>query len=126
MGELFGHWFNDFIANRYIRKSGGAFEPEVRLWTVYISSAFLIAALVLYGHGIERHWTWIGLIVAWAMYSFGIVTATVAITGESYRNLLLKERGLTAPKLTLSMSSHTMGLRQLPSSTCSERQAASL
>ncbi|TKA53778.1 hypothetical protein B0A49_12101, partial [Cryomyces minteri] len=80
VGELFGHWFNDFIANRYIRRSGGAFEPEVRLWTVYISSTFLVAALVLYGYGIERHWPWIGLTMAWAMYSFGIVTATVAIT----------------------------------------------
>jgi len=80
VGELFGHWFNDFIANGYIRRSGGAFEPEVRLWTTYISSAFMIAALVIYGFGIERHWEWIALIMAWAMYSFGIVTATVAIT----------------------------------------------
>ncbi|KAJ9502160.1 hypothetical protein H2202_002224 [Exophiala xenobiotica] len=80
VGELFGHWFNDFIANRHIRASGGTYEPEVRLWTVYISTAFLIGGLVFYGFGIERHMQWIALIMAWAMYSFGIVTATVAIT----------------------------------------------
>ena len=83
MGELFGHWFNDFIANRHIRKSGGTYDPEVRLWTVYISTAFLVGALVFYGYGIARHMTWIALIMAWAMYSFGIVTATVAITGKA-------------------------------------------
>lgn len=130
MGELFGHWFNDFIANGYIRRSGGAFEPEVRLWTTYISSAFMIAALVIYGFGIERHWQWIALIMAWAMYSFGIVTATVAITGQSQTNhrcLPFESVSvLTIQKLTLSMSFLIMVSKQLPSSTSFVVQAASL
>ena len=36
LGEAFGHWFNDFLANRYVRKHGGVFKPEARLWTNYI------------------------------------------------------------------------------------------
>jgi hypothetical protein len=83
IGELFGQWFNDFIANRHIRKSHGMYEPEVRLWTTWISTAFLIAALSFFGHALETQMPWIAVVVAWSMFAFGIVLQTVAITGKS-------------------------------------------
>jgi hypothetical protein len=49
---------------------------------VWISVAFLIGALVFYGYGLARRLVWVALIMAWGMYGFGIVTETVAITGE--------------------------------------------
>ncbi|KAK4949913.1 hypothetical protein LTR10_011755 [Elasticomyces elasticus] len=80
IGELFGHWFNDFIANRHIRRSGGTYDAEVRLWTLYVSVVFLVAGLVLFGYGLKLHLPWIALVMAWAFYMFGVVTETVAIT----------------------------------------------
>jgi hypothetical protein len=31
-GELWGHWFNDFLCNRYIRNHNVEYQPENRLW----------------------------------------------------------------------------------------------
>lgn len=82
IGELFGHWFNDFIANRSIRRSGGAYEAEVRLWMLWISLPFLIAGLVFFGFALKDRLSWVSLCFAWGFYQFGMVTATVAITGN--------------------------------------------
>ena len=82
IGQLFGHRFNDLIVDKQLLKSKGVFEPEVRLWTLWISIAFLIGSLVFIGFAFERKLPWIAIVIAWAMYTFGIVTLTVAITGN--------------------------------------------
>lgn len=82
LGELFGHWFNDFIFSRHIRRSRGVYEPEVRLWMVWISVVLLIGSLVLYGYALADKLPWIGPVMAYGIYGFGLVTQTVAITGS--------------------------------------------
>jgi hypothetical protein len=56
LGELFGHFFNDFMTNRYIRKHDGIFRLEARLSTKYIVTFFMISGLVIVGcHSRSNH-----------------------------------------------------------------------
>ncbi|OCL03956.1 MFS general substrate transporter [Glonium stellatum] len=80
IGEVWGHWFNDFNANRYIRHNAGSYCPENRLWGCYVSLVFSPVALVLFGQGIAHKLHWIVLAIAWALYTIGQVSATVAIS----------------------------------------------
>ncbi|KAK3670255.1 hypothetical protein LTR78_009910 [Recurvomyces mirabilis] len=36
VGEVWGHYFNDFVANWYIRTHNGFWVSEVRLWGTYM------------------------------------------------------------------------------------------
>ncbi|KAF8464913.1 major facilitator superfamily domain-containing protein [Kalaharituber pfeilii] len=80
IGEAFGHFFNDFVANRYIRKHNGEFKPEVRLWINYISFFFMPPGLVLIGQTLHRHLHWSALVMGWGMYVFGVMAASVGVT----------------------------------------------
>ncbi|KAI9756556.1 MAG: pyruvate dehydrogenase complex dihydrolipoamide acetyltransferase component (E2) [Chaenotheca gracillima] len=89
LGECFGHFFNDWIANRYIRTHNGTFQPEVRLWMTYISLFVMIPGLVLLGQALEKHLHYSAIIMGWGMYVFGVMTASVAITAytlDCYQN----------------------------------------
>lgn len=55
LGEFFGHFFNDWVANRYIKKHGGIFRPEARLWTNYVGAFFMIPGLIIVGQALEKH-----------------------------------------------------------------------
>ncbi|KAF7554453.1 hypothetical protein G7Z17_g2925 [Cylindrodendrum hubeiense] len=79
-GEIFGHYFNDYVTRRYVRKHNGVFEPEARLYTIYISSVFMIAGLVLLGQALFRHLSAAAVVMGWGLHSFGIMTASVAVT----------------------------------------------
>lgn len=78
IGELFGHYFNDWIAERYVRKHNGLFVPEVRLWTNYIGIFFMIPGLVLVGQTLQRHLHWAALVFGWGMFQFGVMVVSVA------------------------------------------------
>ncbi|KAK9458910.1 major facilitator superfamily domain-containing protein [Lipomyces oligophaga] len=78
-GEIFGHYFNDFIAVRYIRRHKGHFEPEARLTTIYVGSVFVIAGLILSGFALQHLYHWAILAVGWGLYVFGVMLDTVAI-----------------------------------------------
>ncbi|KAI9840564.1 MAG: hypothetical protein M1837_001544 [Sclerophora amabilis] len=80
LGEGFGHYLNDYIANRYIRSHKGVFQPEVRLWMTYISCFFMVPGLVILGQALQRHLHYAAIIMGWGMYVFGVMTASVAIT----------------------------------------------
>jgi len=89
LGEMFGHFFNDFMAKRYIRKHNGHFKPEVRLWTNYIAAFFMIPGLIVVGQGLHLHLHWASLVMGWGMYVFGVMVASVAITAyllDSYNS----------------------------------------
>lgn len=79
-GEVFGHYFNDFVARRYVRKHNGVFEPEARLYTIYISSVFMIVGLVLLGQALFHRLSAAAVVMGWGLHSFGIMTASVAVT----------------------------------------------
>ena len=80
LGELFGHFFNDFLANRYIRTHHGIFKPEARLWTNYIAAFFMIPGLIIVGQALEKHLHYSAIVMGWGMYVFGVMLASVAIT----------------------------------------------
>ncbi|KAF4470718.1 monophenol monooxygenase [Fusarium albosuccineum] len=80
LGELFGHYFNDYMAHRYIKKHHGLYEPEVRLWTIYISIAFMVPALILVGQAFARTLHISAAIMGWGTYIFGLMLMSVSVT----------------------------------------------
>lgn len=80
IGEAFGHYFNDWTARRYIHKHKGLFEPEVRLWTIYISIAVMVPSLVLVGQALRWHLSVAAVIFGWGGFSFGVMTMSVSTT----------------------------------------------
>jgi hypothetical protein len=80
IGEVFGHFFNDFLANHYIRSHAGRFKPEVRLFSNYIAAAVMIPGITLVGQALYHHLHYSALIFGWGMYLFGCMTASVATT----------------------------------------------
>jgi len=86
IGELFGHFFNDYLAARYVRTHKGHFKPEARLWTNYISAFFMIPGLVIVGQALHLSLSPAAIILGWGMYVFGVMTASVAITAYALDN----------------------------------------
>lgn len=89
LGELFGHFFNDYLANRYISKHKGHFKPEARLPTNYLAAFFMIPGLIIVGQALEKHLHWSAIVVGWGMYVFGVMIASVAVTAyllDSYQS----------------------------------------
>lgn len=80
LGEGFGHWFNDYLATRYIRKHDGIFKPEARLWTCYVGAIFMLPGLIVTGQTLEKHLSYAGIVMGWGIYVFGVMLASVAIT----------------------------------------------
>ncbi|KAL9108715.1 MAG: hypothetical protein Q9227_006511 [Pyrenula ochraceoflavens] len=79
-GELWGHFVNDFLCNRYIKKHYGTFKPEVRLWGVWPAMVVGACGLVLYGQTIQHANSWVGLAFGWAMNSWCMLVATTALS----------------------------------------------
>jgi len=80
VGELWGHWFNDFLQNLYIKRHNGQYNPENRLWAVWPACALGIGAMVLYGQTLQKGLPVIGLSSAWALMTFAQVASTTAIS----------------------------------------------
>lgn len=80
VGEAFGHFFNDFLARRYVREHAGIFRPEARLVTNYIGSVLMVPGLVIVGLALQLHWTPAAVVIGWGMYVLGVMLASVAIT----------------------------------------------
>ncbi|KIW08474.1 uncharacterized protein PV09_01376 [Verruconis gallopava] len=80
MAEFWGHWFNDFLQNRYIKKHGGQYKPENRLWGVYPAWIIGVAGLVTFGETLQHHKHWIGLAFGWGMNCFSTLGTTTAIS----------------------------------------------
>lgn len=87
LGEVFGHFTNDALAKRYIKRHKGVFEPEVRLWMAYVAAILMIVGLVLLGQGLHHHLNIGVLIIAWGMHTCGLVilsVTTFAYAVDSY------------------------------------------
>jgi hypothetical protein len=80
VGELWGHWFNDFLCNRYIKTHNGQYQPENRLWGVWPSCVFGVCAMVLYGQTLYHELPIVSLAFAWGMMTFACVSGTTAIS----------------------------------------------
>jgi hypothetical protein len=78
IGEGFGHWFNDYIANYFVNNHGGVFVPETRLYTTYIGGVLMIPGLVLVGETLQHHLHWVGIVFGWGMFQVGVMLVSVA------------------------------------------------
>lgn len=77
LAELLGHWFNDYLAARQLRKHHGHHVPEHRLWSVYPSSIIGIGGLVLFGQAFQHTLPWPAIAFGWGMAAFSVLgTAT--------------------------------------------------
>ncbi|KAH7061955.1 major facilitator superfamily domain-containing protein [Paraphoma chrysanthemicola] len=80
IGEVFGHYFNDYLASRYVHRHKGIFEPEIRLVTVYLSTILMVPGLILLGFALQQHMHYGVIIIGWGMFTFGVMTTSVAVT----------------------------------------------
>ncbi|KAI5840785.1 major facilitator superfamily domain-containing protein [Morchella snyderi] len=80
IGELWGHFFNDALQLRSIKRNKGIFEPESRLWALYFSVGIMCLGLILLGVGLDRLWHWGFIAFFWGLFIFAIMTSTVTIS----------------------------------------------
>ncbi|OJA10123.1 hypothetical protein AZE42_11554 [Rhizopogon vesiculosus] len=78
IGEFTGRYMNDFIMNLNIRRNGGFFEVESRLWTCYVAMPLYICGFLTLGAGIE-HLNTAALIMGWGIAFVAITLNTVAV-----------------------------------------------
>ncbi|KZS89859.1 MFS general substrate transporter [Sistotremastrum niveocremeum HHB9708] len=79
LGQIIGHFLHDALANHYVRRHAGKFEPEARLRAVWISEPFMITGLVVLGFALQRGWHYMVAAIGWALFVFGIMITTVAL-----------------------------------------------
>ncbi|KAG2034018.1 major facilitator superfamily domain-containing protein [Suillus americanus] len=77
-GEFIGRYVNDFIMNLNIRKNGGFFEAESRLWTCYLAMPLYICGFLTLGAGIQNL-SAAALIMGWGIAFVAITLNTVAV-----------------------------------------------
>lgn len=80
LGEVVGHWSNEWIAKRYINKHDGIFKPEARLPPIYPAHLLMVGGLILIGQALGRHLNIGAVIVGWGMFVFGQMVMTVSLT----------------------------------------------
>ncbi|GAA5859785.1 hypothetical protein JCM8547_007027 [Rhodosporidiobolus lusitaniae] len=79
LGEIIGHFLNDAVANRYIRRHNGLFKPECRLSVFYIAAFLMIPGLIIVGQALHRQLSIAAVIVGWGMYVVGVMISSVGI-----------------------------------------------
>ncbi|KAL1387433.1 major facilitator superfamily domain-containing protein [Phyllosticta capitalensis] len=80
VGELWGHYFNDWLVASYTKRHSGKHLPENRLNGVYVPVIVGICGLVLFGETLQHHLHWVGLAFGWGMNCFSTLGAMTAIS----------------------------------------------
>jgi len=80
LGGAWGHFFNDWLANRYIRTHDGRFKAEIRLLGTYAPTLIGFVGLVLFGQALQHGLHWIAIELAWSFIAFAMVAATTAVS----------------------------------------------
>jgi len=78
VGEIIGHYLNDWIMEFCVRRNKGVFEAEMRLWTCYLAVALYIVGFVVLGASMERQ-NIPGLVLGWGIAQCVVVFNTVAV-----------------------------------------------
>lgn len=87
LGELVGHWFNDWLCARYISRHGGLYVLENRLWGAYAPTIIAFGSLILYGQALKYALHWSAPLVAWGGLTFSLIagsTVVAAYTLDSF------------------------------------------
>ncbi|KAG2143494.1 MFS general substrate transporter [Suillus bovinus] len=85
-GECIGRYVNEFVMNLHIRKNGGFFEAESRLWTCYLAMPLYICGFLTLGAGIQNL-SQAALIMGWGISIVAITLNTVAGEVSALLNL---------------------------------------
>ncbi|CDO73900.1 hypothetical protein BN946_scf185016.g57 [Trametes cinnabarina] len=79
IGEILGRYFNDWVMNFCIRRNGGVFIAESRLWTCYIAMPLYICGFVLLGASFQNHLSVGALVMGWGISEVAVMINTVAV-----------------------------------------------
>ncbi|QRV93905.1 major facilitator superfamily transporter [Ceratobasidium sp. AG-Ba] len=90
LGELVGHWLNDWFAKQYIKRHHGVFKPEARLIMPYLGSFWATVGLITLGATLQHRLSIAGVIFGWGMLVFGIMQLVTSI--YAYCSDLLPDR----------------------------------
>lgn len=76
VAEFWGHWFNDFLAKKYMAR----YSFESRLTAVYPAVVIGVVGLVVFGQTLQHQLSWVGLAFGWAMLCFSTLANMTAIS----------------------------------------------
>ncbi|GJE87379.1 MFS general substrate transporter [Phanerochaete sordida] len=79
LGELFGRYLNDWIMRLSIRRNGGVFEAESRLWACYVAVALYTCGMLLLGAGLQKHLTIAAFIIGWGLVEIATMVNTTVV-----------------------------------------------
>lgn len=79
IGELVGHFLNDWIMERGIRKNSGVHEAESRFWACYLGIPLFICGFLLIGASFQNHLPLAAIIIGWGIAEFSIMIMTVVV-----------------------------------------------
>ncbi|KAJ7806430.1 MFS general substrate transporter [Mycena olivaceomarginata] len=82
LGEVIGRYLNDWIMNLSIKRNGGVFEAESRLWACYIAVPLYICGFVVLGAAFENHLSICALVMGWGIAECATV-AVIAYCSDS-------------------------------------------
>ncbi|KAF2397897.1 MFS general substrate transporter [Trichodelitschia bisporula] len=80
LGEIWGHFFNDWLCNTYLAKHKGIHSPENRLWAVWPLAIIGPCGLILYGQTLEHSLSWVGIAFGWGMGTFVMLASTTIVS----------------------------------------------
>jgi MFS family permease len=81
VGEVIGHWLNDFVAARYHEPEGvDKVNPETRLLPTILATVLMIPGLVMVGFALQTHAVVAIIIVGWGMYVCGAMISSVTVS----------------------------------------------
>ncbi|KAL6713803.1 hypothetical protein ACLMJK_008295 [Lecanora helva] len=79
LGEGLGHWLHNYIADVYVRRHNGHFDPEARLFVLWLAIPCNVAGLILYGFTYQRNYHYMVAALAWGLYIFALMITTVGL-----------------------------------------------
>ncbi|CAK7222454.1 hypothetical protein SBRCBS47491_004870 [Sporothrix bragantina] len=90
VGSLFGGQITDAFTLRMVRRNGGVFEPEMRLWLFTVPMIIIPASILLYGVGAAHGVHWIGILIGNAALSAANTAAvplSINYLVDTYRDM---------------------------------------
>ncbi|KAH0436662.1 major facilitator superfamily transporter [Colletotrichum camelliae] len=72
IGSVYGGIFGDWIVVRLARKNRGIFEPEMRLYVLFLPALLMGFGVVIFGITVDRGMHWVYPSIGGALFAFGL------------------------------------------------------
>ncbi|EKM52283.1 uncharacterized protein PHACADRAFT_260571, partial [Phanerochaete carnosa HHB-10118-sp] len=79
LGQVLGHYLNDFIVTRAIRRNRGVYEAESRLWTCVVALPIYVVGLVVSGAAFQAKLSVGAVVMGWGIREVAVMINTVAV-----------------------------------------------